>query len=78
MWCVPTVDREFVTRMEDVLEVYGKEPTSEEPVICVDEKPVQLHSDARAPVPMKPGRVRRRDYEYVRKGMANVFAVVEP
>lgn len=26
----------------------------------------------------KPGRVRRRDHEYVRKGTANVFCIVEP
>jgi len=34
--------------------------------------------DARAGTPMAPGRPARRDYEYVRKGTANIFCIVEP
>ena len=48
------------------------------PVVCIDEKPVVLHADTRAPIPMKPGRDARRDYEYKRCGTANVFCGVEP
>jgi transposase len=47
-------------------------------VICIDEKPVTLHQDVREALPMKPGRVARRDYEYKRCGGANVFCGVEP
>lgn len=46
--------------------------------MCLDERPVVLREDARREVPMKPGRLARRDYEYVRCGTANVFCIVEP
>lgn len=78
MWCVPEIDEEFVGRMEDVLKLYARRFKTSEPVVCVDERPVQLLDPARAPVPMKPGRVRRADYEYVREGTANIFCIVEP
>jgi transposase len=77
MWCVPDIDQEFVVRMEDVLELYARR-FKESPVVCLDERPVQLLDPARPSVPMKPGRVRRADYEYVREGTANIFCIVEP
>jgi len=64
--------------MEDVLAVYEKPLSQAEPVVCVDEKPVCLHHEVRSPVPMKPGRVAKRDAEYKRCGTANVFCGVEP
>ena len=64
--------------MEDVLEVYEKPLSAQEPVVCVDEKSVTLHQDVRDPLPMKPGSVAKRDYEYKRCGTANVFCAVEP
>jgi hypothetical protein len=47
-------------------------------VVCLDEKPVTLHSDVRPASPAKPGREARRDNEYERRGTANVFCAVEP
>ena len=44
----------------------------------MDEKPVPLHSDAREPIPAKPGSVAKRDSEYERCGTANAFCAVEP
>jgi len=64
--------------MEDVLEVYEKPLSAEEPVVCADEKPVTLHHDVRDPLPMKPGSVAKRDNEYERRGTANVFCAIEP
>ena len=64
--------------MEDVLEVYEKPLSAQEPVVCVDEKPVTLHNDVRDPIPMKPGSVAKRDNEYERCGTANVFCAIEP
>lgn len=79
MWCIPdNLDEEYIERMEDVLDIYEKQHNSMEPVICLDEKPVQLLSDARTPITSRPGRVFRRDSEYVRRGTANVFCAVEP
>lgn len=78
MWCVPRLDDEFVRRMEDVLDVYERPYNPGKPVVCLDEKPVVLHGEKRAALPMTPGQSKRVDYEYVRKGTANVFCAVEP
>lgn len=64
--------------MMDVLEVYERPYNPEEPVVCLDEKSKQLLSDARKPFPLKPGQIKRRDYEYVRHGTVNLFVAVEP
>ena len=64
--------------MEDVLALYEKPLSEKEPVVCVDEKPVVLHADVRAPRPMRPGQIARRDCEYQRRGTANAFCGVEP
>jgi transposase len=78
MWSVAELDEEYIARMEDVLAVYEQPLSEQEPVVCVDEKPVVLHQEVRSPVAMKPGRVARRDSEYKRCGTANVFCGVEP
>ena len=64
--------------MEDVLNLYEQVYDARRPVICFDEKPVQLLGETRAARPMSPGRPRRYDYEYERKGTANIFLAVEP
>ena len=78
MWCVPYIDGEFVNRMEEVLETYARPHDPREPVVCLDERPVVLHDDARPSTAITPGQPARRDYEYVRCGTANIFCVVEP
>jgi transposase len=77
MWCIPKVDSEFVARMEDVLDLYAETPNEKLPVVCFDETPRQLIGESRVPVPPKPGRSARFDYEYVRNGTANVFMFVD-
>jgi hypothetical protein len=64
--------------MEDVLETYEQPYDPEQPVVCLDEKPVTLHADVRTPSPAAPGREARQDSEYERRGTANVFCAVEP
>ena len=78
MWCVSDLDDEFVERMEDLLDLYELPRDPAEPVVCFDERPVQLHDHKRSPSRAKPGRPSRYDYEYRRKGTANVFCAVEP
>jgi len=79
MWCVAQVDDEYKANMEDVLATYEKPLTYREPVVCLDEKPIQLlkniNSTSRVP---RRGRSRHKDYEYKRKGTANAFCIVEP
>ncbi len=64
--------------MEDVLDLYAEPYDPLRPVVCFDEKPVQLMEETRAPRPVAPGRPARYDYEYRRKGTANIFLTVEP
>lgn len=64
--------------MEDVLRLYARPLDPREPVVCLDERPVVLHEDARRGQAMRPGRLARTDYEYVRCGTANIFCIVEP
>jgi len=64
--------------MEDVLELYERPHNPQEPVVCLDEKPVSLHGEVRAPEAARPGVAAKRDSEYKRKGTANVFCAVEP
>ncbi|NOK09785.1 IS630 family transposase [Corallococcus exercitus] len=77
-WCVPQLDAQYVQRMEDVLDLYEKPFTRREPVVCFDERLVQLLDSKRDVRPMHPGAVTRRDFEYVRCGTANLFCAVEP
>ena len=77
MWCVAKLDEEYVTKMEDVLALYEKPYEPQEPVVCLDEKPVSLHAEVRQPIPVAPGRAAKRDSEYQRCGTANVFCAVE-
>jgi transposase len=78
MWCVPKLDKEYIQRMEDVLALYEKPYDARHPVVCIDEKPVQLLSEPYKTIPAKSGRIKHRDHEYKREGVANVFCGVEP
>lgn len=64
--------------MEDVLEIYHLPYDPNVPVICMDEKPIQLISDTRSIIPISPSHKERYDYEYQRHGTANVFIFTEP
>lgn len=64
--------------MEDVLDLYAEPYDPKRPVVCFDETSTQLLAEARPPLPMKPGRVRRQDYEYRREGTRNLFLACEP
>ena len=74
----PEHDGEYVARMEDVLEVYQKPYDPSKPVVCMDEKSVQLLKETRPPLPLAAGRPERIDYEYERNGTANIFLFCEP
>jgi hypothetical protein len=64
--------------MEDVLEVYQRPFDPRRPLLCMDEISKQLLADSRPPLPMKPGKPERYDYEYVRHGTANTFMFFAP
>jgi transposase len=77
MWCIPTVDGEYVARMEDVLDLYAEAPDPNRPVVCFDESPTQLIGEAREPIPAKPGQLERYDCEYRRNGTVNLFVFLD-
>lgn len=64
--------------MEDLLRLYARPHDPAEPVVCLDEKPIVLHSSKRTGRRASPGKNARRDYEYRRHGAANAFCIVEP
>lgn len=64
--------------MERLLELYARPENRLEPVVCLDERPVQLLDSERPGRRAGPRRVAKQDYEYVRRGTANIFCIVEP
>lgn len=48
------------------------------PLLCFDERPCQLLGEVLVPVPMKPGQVKRQDYQYQRNGVCTVLIAFQP
>lgn len=63
--------------MEDVLDLYCLPYDPLRPVVTMDEQPVQLVKETRAPLPCKPGQPARHDFEYERNGTACIFLFAE-
>ena len=59
--------------MEEVLDVYHRPRDPACPLVCLDETSKQLITETRVPIPARPGRPARTDYEYERNGTANIF-----
>jgi hypothetical protein len=64
--------------MEHILELYQQSYNPERPLVCFDEKSVQLLAHIREILAPQPGQPRREDYEYKRNGTRNLFVFVEP
>ena len=78
-WVIaPDASAGFVAAMEDVLETYQKPRNPDRPLVCLDETSKQLIVETRTPIPAKPGRAARHDYEYERNGVANLFMMFAP
>ncbi len=78
-WVIPpNQDAEFVACMEDVLEIYEKAYDPQQPVLCMDEQPVQLLKETQAPIAATKQHGERVDYEYERNGTASIFLFAEP
>ncbi len=69
---------EFVSHMEDVLDLYDEPYDPARQVVCFDESSTQLLADIREPLPAQVGKPKREDYEYVRAGTRNLFLACEP
>lgn len=64
--------------MEAVLDLYAQPVDPDCPLVCFDEKPYQIVSETRLPIPCQPGQPAREDYEYKREGTCNIFMNVAP
>jgi len=64
--------------MEHILMLYHQPYDPRRPMVCFDEKSLQLLKDSRMPIGIRPGHSRRQDYEYQRNGTRNLFLFVEP
>lgn len=60
------------------MDVYQLPYDEQCPVICMDEKPLQLLDEARSAIPMKPGHPICEDSEYIRNGTCSIFVFTEP
>ncbi len=60
------------------MDVYTRAYDPRRPLVCLDETSKQLLRDARAPLPARPGRAQRVDYEYEHEGVVNLFLVCAP
>ena len=69
---------QFVWRMEEILDLYEEPYDPKRPVVCFDERPCQLLAEVRESLACKPGKPKRADFEYDRRGMANVLLAFEP
>lgn len=77
-WCIPKEQSaDFAACMEDVLEVYSRPYDERFPVVCMDEKPLQLLADARQGRRKNNGALIQ-DSEYVRNGTCSIFLFTEP
>jgi hypothetical protein len=78
-WVIPPdQDAEFVACMEDVLETYEKAYDPQQPVLCMDEQPVQLLQETQVPIAATKQHGKRVDDEYERNGTASIFMFAEP
>lgn len=78
-WVIPPeADAEFVANMEEVLDTYELPYNADNPVVCMDEQPVQLTKETRTPIAATADHPKRVDYEYVRAGTACIFMFNEP
>jgi len=78
-WVIPPGgDAAFVAAMEDVLEVHQRPYDPARPVVGLDEGGKQLIGEVRQPLPVRPGKAAKEDYEYERHGTANLFMAFEP
>jgi len=64
--------------MEDILDLYEQPHDPKRQVICFEEMPCQLISDAIVPIPIKPENPKKEHYEYVRNVPCCIFLAFGP
>ena len=59
--------------MEDILDLYAEAYDPYYPIVCFDERPMQLIGHIKKPLPARPGQPIKYDYHYQRVGTCNLF-----
>jgi hypothetical protein len=77
-WCIGKLTGDFLWHMEDILDLYEQPYDAKRPTVCFDERPCQLVGDVVVPLPMEPGKPKREDHEYQRRGTCCLFVAFEP
>jgi hypothetical protein len=77
-WCIPKITPQFLERMEHILTLYAQPYDPQQPLVCFDEKSVQLLRHTHPPRPPRLGKPHREDHEYKRNGTRNLFVFAEP
>ena len=77
-WCIGNITGDYLWPREDRLNRDEHPYAPLHPVVGVDERPCQLLGDVLAPIPMKPGKPKREDYEYERHGTCCVLIAFAP
>ena len=71
-------DAEFVAAMDQILEAYARPYDEQHPVLCIDERSVQLMRQTRTQAESTVKDADRADHKYERVGTAAVFLFTEP
>lgn len=76
-WLNRPADPAFHTKAQAVCRLYLHPPAADTVLFSVDEKTaMQARSRKRATRPVRPGRVERREFEYVRHGTVSLMAAM--
>ena len=73
MWCIGTINGDYLAKMEDVLDLYSQPQQQGVTRLCFDERPCQLIDHVLTPIPAKPNSTRKEHQEYQRNGVCNVL-----
>jgi transposase len=80
-WLTPKPDPEFATKCADICTVYHDAPAAAQPdlrTVSIDEMTgVQALERAAPDLPMQPGKVQRRAFEYIRHGTQTLIAAFD-
>ena len=78
-WVIPPdQDAECVACRDDVLDTYEKASDPPQPVLCMDEQPVQLLQETRVPIAATTQHGKRVDDEDERNGTASICMFAAP
>jgi transposase len=75
-WLTRT-DPEFERKMDEIVNLYLAPPRNSR-LLCIDEKTGIQALERRYPtLPVRPGQIERREFEYVRHGVVDLFAAFD-